>query len=406
MLHTNNALNHVQSSQNAVLVPPLRSGVKSIFKASTPLSNTGCAKPGSAENQVLFHLDYLKLTFFAPSMELMPVIVSLLMQSIGKIWSKFSDRIIQLETVHDARIWSSIVTGFPGVSCMLPKGEFDQYVCLELKGEAFTWLRSQDVLELLEYVHLGMAEGVINRYHATRVDFAFDHVPIDPGMMQDWYDQGSLRSKGKQSNRWFDSIDGQTCYIGSNDRKIRLYNRRGYNRLELELKAEHAKQAFNDLTEISVDQWASHAAGRVRSLADFIVPGSDQRQARCKLRDEWEQLFGDQAIKRIRPRVRPETEATPAGKINIRMHRMKKTLIELRNALGDKKFAQYMLNYTQKAEMTMEQFKPDELRKLKQHALEIKDWQAYLDNNAEIDYLDITGKFDITEPPKNPDVPF
>ena len=302
-----------------------------------PASNTGCVKPSPSDTDsktqvVEFHLDYLSLTVFASGAEDVHELGERLGCIIGRLWERFAPTPPAWFDRGAAAHWSSIVCGPPGVSIKCPRDPDAAYVCIELKGEAFTWLMSEDVLSLAAELDLAKMEGLVKRYHATRVDLAFDHVGIDPQTMQEWFDGGCCKSRGVPENQWYSNAEGQTCYIRSGPRVLRLYNRRGYNRLELELKEQYARECLDALLGLPCSAWAAHAVGRIRPLADFVDRSSSDRISRCSLLPAWASLVGDVNPVRLLPRKRPDINSTPAGKMNSKLARVRRALFVLRSA--------------------------------------------------------------------------
>lgn len=313
------------------------------------LSNTWCTKPSvdasDTKNAVLpvveFHLDYLTIAVHVGSPAEVGEGLERLKSIVGRLWSRFTPGDAAWCDLGPGGFWASRHQGPPGVTILAPRAPDAAYLWLELKGEAFTWLSSSDVLTLESELALARLDGAISRWKCRRIDLAFDHLAISPLQMRAWHDQGATRSKVNKrlQHEWMENEQGRTFYLKSGknspERKLRLYDRRGYNRLELELRDDYAEQCFADLLGLSVEAWPAHAAGRLRSLVDFVKPDSADRLSRCDLLPEWADLVSGVDPLRLRPRVKPEISSTPAGKMNLNLQRQARTLSVLRRAVGN-----------------------------------------------------------------------
>lgn len=336
----------------------------------TPQSNTGCAKPC---RPVDFHLDYLVITaFMFPGVTQEVLAGRLADGAVRRAWSRWSDRELEWREVGASRMWRAIVAGPPGVAVRLPRDDQAAWVSLEFKGEAFTWLDSDGAAALLADFDLEVEGGLLQRYHATRLDFAFDHGGVDPKRFFKWIRQDRIRSKaGRMAHNFLEDEHGHcTTYLGHrNVRQVRCYDRRGYNRFELELRDEHAKQALAALRGLPPSDWPSEAMSRLRGFFD-VVDSSSPRRARCGLLPMWAAFVGDAGVTRLQNRRRVSAESTPAGVFNGRVQRFRRTLAQLRHALGDADFSAFLSAAAGRHVLTdSERYEAEALR----------DWIGFLD---------------------------
>ncbi len=122
-------------------------------------------------------------------------------------------------------------------------------------------------------------------YHYTRLDFAFDGLPFTPEQVEEAIASGKVRSLAKRdtltlTRKLFEKQDnGETgtswATFGSrfSERMIRVYNRRGFTRLELELKGKRADLVAKELLHASdVSEWLPLAVSHLRDFVDFDAP--------------------------------------------------------------------------------------------------------------------------------------
>jgi len=124
-----------------------------------------------------------------------------------------------------------------------------------------------------------------DRYHYTRLDFAFDHVPFTPQDVEDAISNEQVRSLAKRESMTVNKTpfgqrdDGEvgtyTVNFGSrqSERMIRVYNRRGFTRLEIEMKQKRADLVAKGILAASdISEWYSIAVSHLRDFVDFDTP--------------------------------------------------------------------------------------------------------------------------------------
>lgn len=161
----------------------------------------------------------------------------------------------------------------------------------------------------------------------TRLDLAWDHCPFTVEQAgKATQDRAMLRSKAKDAH-WYEKErlfgerkakleDGETVEIGSksSQRMVRIYNGRGFVRLEMQLRQERAEHVFiglmrhHDLLGRPIEP-ITLALGILRDYLDFVVMGEDSNVTRCPLLPWWESFVKNTAIiKQVIQRVAVSVE--------------------------------------------------------------------------------------------------
>lgn len=121
-----------------------------------------------------------------------------------------------------------------------------------------------------------------DRYHYTRLDFAFDRLPFTPQDVEEAISNGKVRSLAKRETMRvnkspFEMKDNgelgtYTVYFGSpmSERMMRVYDKRGFTRLELVMKHKRADLVAKDiLAALDVSEWFPIAISHLRDYVDF-----------------------------------------------------------------------------------------------------------------------------------------
>lgn len=117
--------------------------------------------------------------------------------------------------------------------------------------------------------------------HFTRIDLAFDNVPFTPGEFFKAVESDDVRSLAKRESLRFEAApmqkkdDGSgvgcyTCYFGSrsSQRMVRVYDKRGPTRLELECKDDRSHLIALELFRSKPEDWFGVAISHVRDFID------------------------------------------------------------------------------------------------------------------------------------------
>lgn len=153
-----------------------------------------------------------------------------------------------------------------------------KYFHFEIPGqacEALTWEHYRALAELLEGNHQGF-------YKFTRLDIAFDNVPFTPQQVEQAIKENLVRSLAKRetlvthASPFVERENGElgtyTVEFGSrtSQRMIRVYNRRGFTRLEFETKDKRADLIATQLFKnVDAARWPSVMLAHLRDYVDF-----------------------------------------------------------------------------------------------------------------------------------------
>lgn len=159
-------------------------------------------------------------------------------------------------------------------------------VLLDIPGTAC------EALGVAEVRALSLALGL----QLTRVDLAFDGVGFTPRDAATWVREGNVRCRS-QKRKFMEDLggkgDGETLMLGSRSstRFLRIYDGRGFTRVELELKGEAAR-GFGGILAAEVDELAALSLGVLRDFVDFVDASKDANVSRAPLLPSWEALVG------------------------------------------------------------------------------------------------------------------
>lgn len=153
-----------------------------------------------------------------------------------------------------------------------------QYFHFEIPGQAcdaLSWEHYRALGELLEGNYKG-------NYKFTRLDIAFDNVPFSPEQVEQAIKAGELRSLAKRETlavhvspfekRDNGEIGTYTVELGSrtSERMIRVYNKRGFTRLEMETKEKRANMIAGQLFRVfDTSHWQVVMLSHLRDYVDF-----------------------------------------------------------------------------------------------------------------------------------------
>jgi DNA relaxase NicK len=155
---------------------------------------------------------------------------------------------------------------------------------LEIPGKACEFLSSVKYAAIFEYLESLYKD----KYKFKRIDLAFDYVEFTPQQVYEAVLANRLRLLAKretlrqENSSLLARADGQkgtqTVYLGSNqsNRMIRVYNRRGFTRLELQAKDDRANLIARDLFTTNSENWYALGISHLRDYADFFEPWWDQ----------------------------------------------------------------------------------------------------------------------------------
>jgi DNA relaxase NicK len=157
----------------------------------------------------------------------------------------------------------------------------DEYFHFEIPGQA---------CELLLWKYLQGLESLLssnypNCYSYKRIDLAFDNCPFTPSQVEEAIIEVKARSLAKRESleihispfalRENGEEGTHTVNFGdrSSERMIRVYDKRGFTRLELELKDKRADLVARQLFQADdISKWYEIMVRHLRDFVDFETP--------------------------------------------------------------------------------------------------------------------------------------
>lgn len=164
----------------------------------------------------------------------------------------------------------------------------------ESQGNYFHFEIPGQACELLQHAYFQGLESLLssnypNAYSYKRIDLAFDNCPFTPSDVEEAIREGKVRSLAKREsleehNSPFALKDNgeegtHTVNFGSrsSERMIRVYDKRGFTRLELELKELRADLVAKELFQADdVSKWYEIMVGHLRDFIDFDTSWWDE----------------------------------------------------------------------------------------------------------------------------------
>jgi len=218
-----------------------------------------------------------------------------------------------VDTKFSGRRYKGIYSGPLGIS-LYAYPNLGTHCHLEIKGEAIDaigQLRVFEFLEALNYLKAppedGQAERKAARWSVRRIDIALDHMPFTPRQCYDALSRGDMRcSASRKSFKWFSNSEGDTLYIGSraSGRLIRIYNRRGFTRLEIESKGNWAELVGSRCASDGCGDFESFAISYVRQFLDFVDSSTGGSVTRADLLPWWLEFVGNIDRAGLKPKDR------------------------------------------------------------------------------------------------------
>lgn len=148
----------------------------------------------------------------------------------------------------------------------------------EIPGKACEFIPATRFQALLDYLEIEHQE----KYKFRRIDLAFDHVGFTPDQALTEMLENRIRSLAKRETirenishlekREDGEIGTKTVYLGVNqsERMIRIYNKRGFTRLELQTRNNRAHQIGMDIfNSPDFEEWFSKGIAHLRDYIDF-----------------------------------------------------------------------------------------------------------------------------------------
>lgn len=153
-----------------------------------------------------------------------------------------------------------------------------EYFHFEIPGKACEVIPNNCFQILMDYLVSFHPE----KYHFKRIDLAIDHVPFEPQQVEQAIREEKVRTDAKRETlqihnspyekKYTGELGTYTVQVGSNqsERMITVYNRRGFTRLEFQVKDKRADLIALDLLKgPSFDHWFSVIVSHLRDFIDF-----------------------------------------------------------------------------------------------------------------------------------------
>jgi hypothetical protein len=155
----------------------------------------------------------------------------------------------------------------------------------------------------------------------SRLDVAWDAEGLTPELLGQTFERGDVvtrvqrvvnedtgRIKGirRESNH-----EGDTVYLGSrtSERFLRVYDRRGPCRIELELKERRALELWRRLVALQEELWSAEALSELRAFIDFRDRSTAAHPEDCPLLPWWAEFCqGAERRSTLLPRIVPTLE--------------------------------------------------------------------------------------------------
>ena len=180
-----------------------------------------------------------------------------------------------------------------------------------------------------EFLGLEKLRTLFCNAQLSRVDVAFDHTLFAPIDVAEWVRAGNFRTRAKRvrldSKLKGPASEGDKLTIGSraSEHYLRVYDRRGFTRMELELKGDMARSYRNVL--LAQDElFRTATVGVLRQFVDFVDASSSSNISRAPLLPVWERLTGK--LERVRIRVAGAVQPSVDRVVNFIEHQVAATL--------------------------------------------------------------------------------
>jgi hypothetical protein len=166
------------------------------------------------------------------------------------------------------------------------------------RGDVFVVL-SGEVCEALGVSGVVALASTLDLVPNSRLDLAWDIQGITPALVRDAFVGGHVvtrihRSLNPETGRMKSVVftsnhEGDTLYLGSrqSERFLRVYDRRGPTRVELEWKGKRAELLWARLLACGEELWSAEALEELRAFVDFRDRSSGVRPDFCPLLDWW-----------------------------------------------------------------------------------------------------------------------
>lgn len=191
-----------------------------------------------------------------------------------------------VEAEHGTKLYGVLWRGPHGASVESdPRRGSSDHCRVSLPGEVM------DRLDVASLVALGTALEL----NPTRIDPFADGAPFHPDAIAEAWRQDLTLTKVHRTARSFsrleDGVGDVSVYIGSPsaDARLRIYNRRGPTRVELQLRRDKARAFWRELCSRSLEELPQLVLGAFDGFVSFRAPiGEDSNRSRWARLPLWD----------------------------------------------------------------------------------------------------------------------
>ena len=202
---------------------------------------------------------------------------------ILKIWHERFEPIFGtlIDQKHGGRSFKAIHESVAGIQVYSnPTSvhlEQETYVSMSIPGSACDVLNPYFLFEFMKHIDEKY------RVNVTRLDIAFDHAPFSPKEFSEALDADKVRTYAKResitniSSPYQPQEDGEiigcdTVQVGArqSERILRVYNKRGFTRVELEAKKKRADGIAKEVMLKDPIYWGELFMGHLRDFIDLV----------------------------------------------------------------------------------------------------------------------------------------
>ena len=263
----------------------------------TDVSLAPCTNRGveNTKQGIEFKCDWFSVTIHENFDQVFTNLIPLLFSDSGITdfhWSDFFHNV-----GHGGRGYKKLWTSPLGITLYAqPINKGQNHCHIELKGSALDNIGQGRFVEFAQTI----AE-TYQRWNCTRFDGAYDHSDITPYMMNSAAQAGMLRTHCRSTRLDQSTTPAGTFathYVGNrkegSERLLRVYDRRGYNRLEFELRKKRSDLVFKDLLQLEPKLWPGRFMEHLRDFVDVIdVNTGSGNRSRASLVDWWSEFVRD-----------------------------------------------------------------------------------------------------------------
>lgn len=160
------------------------------------------------------------------------------------------------------------------------------------RGDVFVVLPGE-VCEALTVPALVALATELDLEPSSRLDVAWDVTGVTVAQVADAWHRGDVVTRAHRDSWRHDrNAQGETFYMGSRSsgRMVRVYDRRGPTRLEMEWKGERAVLLWRRLLACAEEGWSAEAMSELRAYLDFRDRSASVRPDCCPLLAWWSAL--------------------------------------------------------------------------------------------------------------------